>query len=236
MTDINVFLAFGGGLLSFISPCCLPLYPAFLSYITGVSVNELKEEKGMLRKNAILHTSLFLLGFSIIFIVLGISSSFVGSFFMKYKDLLRELGAVVIVFFGLVVLGVFKPSFLLKDKRVAFHNRPAGYLGSVLIGIGFAAGWTPCTGPILAAVLGMAVTHPNAAILYMICYVLGFAVPFFLLSFFIGLIKSIKKYNLAFMRTGGVLMVAMGVMLYFNWMTDFTSFLVNRVFSGFKGF
>ena len=147
--QLSLILAFGAGLLSFISPCSLPLYPAFLSYVTGVSLNELKEEKGILNRKALVHTLLFLLGFSAIFMALGFSTSFIGTIFIQYQDLLRQIGAIIIVFFGLVVLGIFKFDFLLSEKRVQFKKRPKGYIGSVLIGMGFAAGWTPCTGPIL---------------------------------------------------------------------------------------
>jgi cytochrome c-type biogenesis protein len=236
MTDLNIWLAFGAGLLSFISPCCLPLYPAFLSYITGISVQELKEEQGMLRKRALLHTAFFLLGFSIIFIVLGLSTTVIGEIFVEYQSLLRQVGAIIIVFFGLVVMGFISPEFLMKDKKMKFQSRPTGYLGSVLIGIGFAAGWTPCMGPILAGVIALGVSNPAASMTYMIAYVLGFAVPFFVLSFFLDKLKSIKKFNRQFMKIGGSLMVIMGILLYFNWMTQLTSFLINRVFGGFQGF
>lgn len=236
MNDLNIWLAFGAGLLSFISPCCLPLYPAFLSYITGISVQELKEENAMLRKRALLHTTFFLIGFSIIFLFLGLSTTIIGDLFVEYQTLLRQIGAIVIIFFGLVVMGFITPTFLMKDKKVRFQSRPAGYAGSVLIGIGFAAGWTPCMGPILAGVIALGVSNPAASLTYMIAYVLGFAVPFFVLSFFLDKLKSIKKFNRQFMVVGGTLMVVMGILLYFDWMTQLTSFLTNRVFGGFKGF
>ncbi|MED1865660.1 cytochrome c biogenesis protein CcdA [Fictibacillus nanhaiensis] len=236
MTDLNILLAFGAGLLSFISPCCLPLYPAFLSYITGISVQELKEENAMLRKTALLHTTFFLIGFSIIFLFLGLSTTMIGDLFVQYQTLLRQIGAIVIIFFGLVVMGFITPTFLMKDKKVRFQSRPTGYLGSVLIGIGFAAGWTPCMGPILAGVIALGVSNPAASMTYMVAYVLGFAVPFFVLSFFLDKLKVIKKFNRQFMVVGGTLMVFMGILLYFDWLTQLTSFLTNRVFGGFKGF
>ncbi|KZE65975.1 cytochrome C biogenesis protein CcdA [Fictibacillus phosphorivorans] len=236
MNDLNIWLAFGAGLLSFISPCCLPLYPAFLSYITGISVQELKEENAMLRKRALLHTTFFLIGFSIIFLFLGLSTTIIGDLFVEYQTLLRQIGAIVIIFFGLVVMGFITPTFLMKDKKIRFQSRPAGYAGSVLIGIGFAAGWTPCMGPILAGVIALGVSNPAASLTYMIAYVLGFAVPFFVLSFFLDKLKSIKRFNRQFMVVGGTLMVVMGILLYFDWLTQLTSFLTNRVFGGFKGF
>jgi len=166
--QLSLLLAFGAGLLSFISPCSLPLYPAFLSYVTGISLNELKEEKGILNKKALVHTLLFLLGFSAIFMALGFSTSFIGTIFIQYQDLLRQIGAIIIVFFGLVVLGIFKFDLLMSEKRVQFKKRPKGHIGSVLIGMGFAAGWTPCTGPILAGVIALGVSDPGRGMLYML--------------------------------------------------------------------
>lgn len=234
-THVNLFLAFAAGLLSFISPCTLPIYPGFLSYITGVSVAELKQDNGMLQRRAILHTVCFLIGFSIIFIVLGFSTSVIGHFFYQYRDLLRQIGAILILFFGLVIVGLIQPKFLMKDKKVTFRNRPSGYVGSALIGLGFAAGWTPCMGPILVVVLGLSLSDPGPKIPYMIAYVLGFAVPFFVLSFFLGKLGWIKRHNRKIMQVGGYLMIVMSVFLFFNWMTKFSSYL-SSLFGGFQGF
>ncbi|MEK5324464.1 cytochrome c biogenesis CcdA family protein [Aeribacillus sp. FSL M8-0254] len=225
MSEINVFLAFGAGFLSFISPCSLPLYPAFLSYITGVSANELKTENAMLQKRSLLHTFFFLVGFSAIFIAMGFGTSLIGNFFLNYQDLIRQIGAILIIFFGLVILGVFQPDVLMKERRIEFKNRPAGFLGSVLIGMAFAAGWTPCTGPILMVVIGLAATNPSSGVLYMTAYVLGFAVPFFILSFFIGWMNWIKKHNVKIMKIGGIFMIFMGILLFFDWMTKIINWM-----------
>jgi cytochrome c-type biogenesis protein len=235
MADVNIFLAFGAGVLSFISPCCLPLYPAFLSYITGLSVSELKEENAMMRRRALLHTSFFLIGFCLIFVLLGMSTSFLGEILYQYKDLVRQIGGILIVFFGLVILGILQPSFLMKDKKFTFQKRPSGYFGSILIGMGFAAGWTPCTGPILAAVLALSISNPGAGFMYMMVYVLGFAVPFFIMSFFIGKMTWIRKYNHIILKGGGALMIVMGIFLYFDWMTTITNYLIG-LYGGFQGF
>ena len=235
MADVNIFLAFGAGFLSFISPCCLPLYPAFLSYITGVSVGELKSENGLVRKRGLIHTTFFLLGFSSIFIALGFGTSLVGEFFQNYQDLIRQIGAILIVVFGLMIIGVFTPKFLMKDHRFEFKNRPSGYIGSSLIGMAFAAGWTPCTGPILSAVIWLAATNPNSAMIYMIAYILGFAIPFFVLSFFIGKLGWIKKHNMKIMKIGGYLMIVMGILLYFDLMTLIIIYLT-QFYGGFTGF
>ncbi|MBU8877939.1 cytochrome c biogenesis protein CcdA [Bacillus sp. FJAT-29790] len=235
MTDLNVFIALGAGFLSFISPCCLPLYPAFLSYITGMSVGELKEEHAMLQRRSMLHTLFFLIGFSLIFIAIGFGTSFLGRFFVDYQDLIRQLGAIFIFFFGLMVVGFIKPEFLLKERRFEFKNRPSGLIGSSLIGMAFAAGWTPCTGPILGAVISLAASNPNSAMIYMIAYILGFAVPFFILSFFVGKLKWIRRNSLTIMRVGGFIMMVMGIVLFFDWMTKIIAML-SPLFGGFMGF
>lgn len=228
-------MAFGAGLLSFISPCSLPLYPAFLSYITGVSLDELKEERGIFNKKAIVHTILFLLGFSMIFLAMGFSTSYIGTAFIQYQDLLRQIGAIIMVFFGLVVTGILKFDFLLSEKRIQFNKRPKGHIGSVLIGMGFAAGWTPCTGPILAGVIALGISDPGRGMLYMLFYVLGFSVPFLVMSLFIGKMKFLQKRSNLFMNFGGGLMILMGILLYFDMMTKIIA-LLTPFFGGFTGF
>lgn len=235
LEQLNLLLAFGAGLLSFLSPCSLPLYPAFLSYVTGISFNELKEEKGILRRKSLIHTLLFLLGFSIIFMALGFSTSFIGQIFIQYKEFLRQIGAIIMVFFGLVILGFFKIDILQSEKKIHFKKRPKGYFGSVLIGMGFAAGWTPCTGPILAGVIALGVSDPEKGMLYMLFYVLGFSIPFLIMSLFIGKMKFLQRKNGLFMKIGGAIMIVMGVLLYFDMMTKIIAFLT-PIFGGFTGF
>ncbi|AUS86935.1 cytochrome C biogenesis protein CcdA [Lysinibacillus sp. YS11] len=235
LEQLNLLLAFGAGLLSFLSPCSLPLYPAFLSYVTGISFNELKEEKGILRRKSLIHTLLFLLGFSIIFMALGFSTSFIGQIFIQYKEFLRQIGAIIMVFFGLVILGFFKIDILQSEKKIHFKKRPKGYFGSVLIGMGFAAGWTPCTGPILAGVIALGVSDPGKGMLYMLFYVLGFSIPFLIMSLFIGKMKFLQRKNGLFMKIGGAIMIVMGVLLYFDMMTKIIAFLT-PIFGGFTGF
>ncbi|RHW37970.1 cytochrome c biogenesis protein CcdA [Neobacillus notoginsengisoli] len=234
-TDVNLFLALGAGFLSFISPCCLPLYPAFLSYITGMSVSELKGENGMMQRRSIIHTIFFLIGFSSIFIMLGFTTSFLGQFLFQNQEMIRRIGAIFMILFGLMVIGVFKPEFLMKDRKFEFKNRPSGYAGSILIGMAFAAGWTPCTGPILGAVLSMAATNPESSMLLMIAYVLGFAIPFFILSFFIGRMGWIRRNSIKIMKIGGYVMIVMGIMLFFDLLTKIIILLM-PLFGGFTGF
>jgi cytochrome c-type biogenesis protein len=234
-TDLTLWLAFGAGLLSFVSPCCLPLYPSFVSYITGVSITGSKDSKHISKKHALLHTLFFILGFSIIFLALGLSASLIGQFFSDYRDLLRQLGAIIVAVMGLFMLGLFKPQFLLKEKRIQFGRRPEGYLGSTLIGIAYAAGWTPCIGPILSAVFALGLTEPNQAILYVVAYTMGFGIPFFAMTFFIGKTKWLVKHSGKLMKIGGVMMLLTGVLLYTDKMTQITIFLI-RLYGGFTGF
>lgn len=234
-TDLNIFLAFGAGFLSFISPCTLPLYPAFLSYITGMSLDELKAEKGMLQKRAILHTLFFLIGFSIIFIAIGFGASMVNTIFVQYEDLIRQVGAILIVVFGLMIVGLLQIDFLMKDRKFQFKNRPGGYLGSALIGLAFAAGWTPCTGPILASITLLAGTNPESSMLYMLAYYFGFAIPFFLLSFFISRLGWIRRNSQKIVKVGGWIMIGVGILLFFNGM-DYIIRILSPIFGGFTGF
>ena len=234
-SDINVLLAFGAGFLSFISPCTLPLYPAFLSYITGMSYNELKNEKGMLQKRAILHTIFFLIGFSIIFIAIGFGATMMKGFFYNYQELLRQIGAILIVIFGLMIVGLLQIDFLMKDQKFQFKNRPSGYFGSVIIGLAFAAGWTPCTGPILASIILMATTNPDAGLYYMLAYYFGFAIPFFVLSFFITRLTWIRTNSQRILKIGGYIMILVGILLFFDGMTLIIR-IISPIFGGFTGF
>ncbi|WP_188455613.1 cytochrome c biogenesis CcdA family protein [Virgibacillus oceani] len=234
VADINIFIAFGAGFLSFISPCVLPLYPAFLSYITGMSVSEIKDENKMFNIKSILHTIFFLIGFSSIFIMFGFTTSFVAEFLKTYQEIIRQIGAIVIIFFGLVIVGIFNFKFLMKDKKITFKNRPAGFFGSFLIGMAFSLGWTPCTGPILGIVWSLAATQPELGMIMMISYILGFSLPFLILSFFIGKLTWIKRHSPLLVKIGGYIMIFMGIALFFDWMTKLTSFLAS--WFGFQGF
>lgn len=233
--NLTVWLALSAGFLSFISPCTLPLYPSYLSYITGVSTKDLTGNKGIFQRQAMLHTVFFLIGFSIIFFALGLSASLLGDFFSNYQDLIRQLGAILIIVMGLFMLGVIQPRLLMKEKRVELKTRPTGYLGSILVGITYAAGWTPCIGPIFSAILALGVTSPEQSLIYVLAYTLGFAVPFFIMGFFIGRIKWINRYSQLMMKIGGAMMVLMGVLLYTDKMTDITIWLI-RLYGGFSGF
>lgn len=200
-----------------------------------MSIEEIKTDKKKMQTRGMFHTLFFLLGFSVIFIALGFATSWLGTFFIQYGDLIRQIGAILIVVFGLLVVGVFKPEMLMSEKRLQFKNRPSGYFGSSLIGMAFAAGWQPCTGPILAGVLVMAGSNPDLGVWYMVAYVLGFAIPFFLLSFFVTRTQWMRKNSEKFMKVGGYIMIALGVLLFFDGLTWIIRML-SPIFGDFTGF
>ncbi|MUG70314.1 cytochrome c biogenesis protein CcdA [Paenibacillus validus] len=225
--ELNVWIALWAGLISFISPCVLPLYPSFLSYITGVSVGQLKDgqKSGEIRFKLVTHTLSFVVGFSVIFYSLGLGANAVATAFFDNRDLLRQLSAIFIFVMGLFLLGIFRPQWLMRERKLQIKTKPAGYLGSLLIGIGFAAGWSPCIGPILSAMLVLAASEPNSWLPLITAYSLGFAIPFIVLAFFIGSTKWILKYSAVMMKVGGSVMLIISVLLYTDQMTRITIWL-----------
>ncbi|TCS84011.1 cytochrome c biogenesis CcdA family protein [Tepidibacillus fermentans] len=225
--NLNLWIAFIGGIVSFISPCVLPLYPSYLSYITGISVDQLKNDfdQKNIRRRTLLHTLFFSFGFSIIFISLGYSASLIGDLFYQFQDIVRKIGAVLMIFMGLFLGGWLKWNWLMKERRMEIKSQPSGYLGSVFIGISFAAGWTPCVGPILTLILALAATDPSKGMLYLLVYSIGFAIPFFIMAFFIGSTKWIVRYSEKVMKVSGVLLVLIGLLLFTNQMAKITVYL-----------
>ncbi|MBL8985579.1 MAG: cytochrome c biogenesis protein CcdA, partial [Gemmatimonadetes bacterium] len=155
--SLGPFVAFLGGLLSFLSPCVLPLVPSYLGFITGFTL----EEMGNRRRLAMIHATLFVIGFSLVFILLGASATALGSALRFYKDAIMRVGGVLIVFFGLYCLGIIKLGFLSQERRMHLDRKPIGFLGSVLVGMAFGAGWSPCIGPILGGILSLAATEAD---------------------------------------------------------------------------
>ncbi|MFV9510814.1 cytochrome c biogenesis CcdA family protein [Tepidibacillus sp. LV47] len=225
--NLNLWLAFIGGVVSFISPCVLPLYPSYLSYITGISVDQLKNNFNQrdIRKRALYHTLFFTIGFSIIFISLGFSASLIGDLFYQFQDIVRKIGAILMIVMGLFLGGFVKWNWLMKERRMEIKNKPTGYLGSLFIGISFAAGWTPCVGPILTLILALAATDPSKGTIYLLAYSIGFALPFFIMAFFIGSTKWIVRYSEKVMKIGGALLVFIGILLFTNQMAKITVYL-----------
>ncbi|MCQ6558178.1 cytochrome c biogenesis CcdA family protein [Paenibacillus mendelii] len=227
MSDVNVIIAFGAGIASFISPCCLPLYPSYLSYITGVSVTDLKSEKPgkQIRIRTMTHTLFFILGFSVVYYTLGYGTNAFADLFADYQDLIRQLSAVLIILMGLILIGLIQPWMLLKERKLPLKLNKSGYLASFIFGIGFSAGWSPCTGPILASILALAASEPGTWFQLTTAYALGFAIPFFVLAFFIGSARWIVRYSATMMKIGGAIMLLMGVLLFTDQMTKITVWL-----------
>lgn len=230
--QISLFAAFSAGLLSFVSPCVLPLVPSYVSYISGLTVEQLADttQRQRFRKAIILNSLLFIAGFSAVFIAFGASASLIGQMLITYQEYIRKIGGVLIVIFGLYLLGVLNMGFLTTEKRFHFRHRPAGYAGSFLIGVAFAAGWTPCVGPVLGTILLYASTSDALAngVALLTAYSLGLGLPLFLTALgvdrFLTYFKQVRGYLWGVSAVSGVLLVVVGVMLYANSLTLLTGF------------
>jgi len=235
MLAMGMFLAVGAGALSFLSPCVLPIFPAYLSYITGISVKELQgNHDGKIRSKLLSHSMFFLLGISLVFISLGVGASFLGQWIQNLLVgdsglLIQRLAGVFIIFMGLFVGGWINITTLMKEKRFQSSKRPVGYLGTFFVGMGFAAGWTPCIGPIFGSILFLAASNPGQGILYTVMYVIGFALPFLILTFFLGSTKWIVSHSQVIMKTGAIIMILMGLILFTGQMPRITEFLLKLV-------
>jgi cytochrome c-type biogenesis protein len=224
MKDVSFSLAFLAGVLSFLSPCVLPLVPSYVSFITGVSFEDLKDssDKRRIRFLTMTNSLAFIGGFSLIFIALGASSSMVGAFLLQYQDWIRIIGGVLVIFFGLFVSGIIRLDFLTKERKFHLSGKPAGYVGTFLVGMTFAAAWTPCIGPILGTILLYASSKGSAEFGFKLLavYSLGLAVPFFISSLmfnsFLSYSVRIRKYMRVIMLMSGVVLIAFGILLLTN--------------------
>jgi cytochrome c-type biogenesis protein len=220
MSEIGYITAFLGGLLSFLSPCVLPLIPSYISFITGMSFEDFqKGDKKRVRKLTLVNSSAFVLGFSTVFILLGVFSSVVGKFLAVYYDQIRIIGGIIIIVLGLYVMGILKLNFLQYEKRVHLHSKPKGHFGSFIVGLTFGAGWTPCIGPILGSILLIASTSGSAVqgFWLLLVYSLGLAVPFMItalaINSFLSHFSAIQKYMRVIMILSGLLLIAFGVIM-----------------------
>ncbi|UCD83808.1 MAG: cytochrome c biogenesis protein CcdA [Deltaproteobacteria bacterium] len=284
--NISLLVAFVAGLFSFATPCVLPLFPSYLSFITGISFEELKGDNTRVKRLTIIHSLLFILGFSIVFISLGASATFLGQILLKNQELVGKVGGILIVFFGLyltgfldietekrllgllaiivalyltglfgrefqglfkhlaiplallyglVALGVIDLNFLLREKKIQLRNKPLGYLGSVLVGITFAAGWTPCIGPILASILTLAVSEGKVTtgVLLLSSYSLGLGIPFFVsslaLNSFLDYFNKVKGSLGLVNIICGVILILVGSFIYLNYLS-FLSQMLKKAF------
>ena len=235
--NISLLVALGGGLFSFLSPCVLPLLPSYLSFITGMSVEDLQHPPAgsRLRGKVFLNALLFVLGFSTVFILLGFSFSFAGRFFAVHQALIQKVAGVVVVLVGLYILGLLKiPSFTRTKEVIPLKNRPGGYFGSVLVGVAFGTTWTPCIGPILGAILALAGASQgiNQGTTLLMTYSAGLAIPFLATSLAVGYFLQLFRQNRKIFQilyvSGGIFLIAVGLLI----MTGYYAFL-NTFFTQF---
>jgi len=218
MTDVpnlSILIALVGGILSFLSPCVLPLVPSYLGFITGLGVDEMTSR----RRLAMTHAVLFVLGFSLVFMLLGAGATALGKTLRFYQEWIARVGGVLIVGFGLYLLGVLKLGFLQMERRVHLEDKPVGYLGTVLVGIAFGAGWTPCIGPVLGAILGLAATEADfqRGMVLLGAYSAGLAIPFLAAAWavesFFDWFTRFRRYLPWVQRISGLLLIVVGVLL-----------------------
>ena len=225
--SFGIAIAFTAGLLSFLSPCVLPLIPSYVTFITGLSLEDVQKA----RRTALIHSLLFVLGFTLIFIALGATATAVGQLLGYQRVWISRIGGVLIIVFGLYMLGVFNIAFFSRERRVYIADKPVGYLGTLLVGIAFGAGWTPCIGPILGSILTYTASSADMqrGMWLLLAYSLGLAVPFLLSAVaverFLDVFSRMKRQMGWITRTSGVLMIAVGILMVTNYFTILASVL-----------
>ncbi len=233
--SLSVLVAFAAGLFSFLSPCVLPLFPSYLSFITGMSVDELRTpvRPGTGRRRVLGHSLAFILGFSMVFVGLGASFSVLGQSLVDYRDLIRRVGGVLIILFGLYIAGILRVSWLGRYQTVQLRSKPAGFIGSWLVGVTFAIGWTPCVGPILGSILSLAGTAETVStgIALLSAYSAGLALPFLLSSLALGTFlvafRRFRRWIPVVERTAGLLLIVVGILVLTNYFIVLNSYAVS---------
>ena len=213
--SVSFAVAFTAGLLSFLSPCVLPLIPSYVGFLTGMTAEELEHRRG----TALLHGLWFVAGFGLVFVLLGAGASAVGNLFRTQQVWLGRIGGVLVILFGLYLLGVLRPAFLMRERRIDLARKPLGYLGSGVVGFTFGAAWTPCIGPILGAILTLAATREGlgSGVGLLGVYALGLAVPFLItalaLDRFLVWFQRFRRYMVWVDRIAGAMLIVLGVLL-----------------------
>ena len=229
--SIGLALAFSAGLLSFLSPCVLPLIPSYLTFVTGVGLDDL----GTVRRSAIVHALLFVLGFTLIFVALGASATVLGRLLVAYRIWITRAGGALVVLFGLYLLGAVRVAAFDRDRRVHLANKPVGYLGTVLVGVAFGAGWTPCLGPILGAILTYTAATADLArgLPLLLAYSIGLALPFLLAAVaverFLETVTRLRPYLTRISHISGVVLIVVGVLMMFDYFTTIAGYRLRRI-------
>ncbi len=226
-TTFGLAVAFTAGLLSFLSPCVLPLVPSYVTFITGLSLEDVQRT----RRTALVHALLFILGFTLIFLALGAGATALGSVLRAYRDWIIRIGGVLVIVFGLYLLGVFDLAAFSRERRVHLADKPVGYLGTVLVGVAFGAGWTPCIGPILGSILMYTASSADLGrgLQLLSAYSLGLAVPFLLSAIlvqqFLQFFTRIRRQLVWVTRVSGAVMVVVGLLMVTSYFTILASYL-----------
>ena len=226
-TSLGITISFTAGLLSFLSPCVLPLIPSYVSFITGLSLDDVQRS----RRITLIHSLLFIAGFTIVFLLLGATATVLGQVLLRQRDWVGRIGGVLVIVLGLYLLGVFNIGALATERRVHIATKPLGYLGTLLVGMAFAAGWTPCIGPILGGVLTYTASSAdlNRGLVLLFAYSLGLAVPFLLAALMIDrFMELFQRYRGALIwmsRISGILLIAVGLLMITGTMTILSAWL-----------
>ena len=232
MPDVTIYYAFTAGIISFLSPCVLPLVPGYISIVSGFSLDQLKSdsENKSLTRAVVMNSIMFIIGFSITFILLGATATWLGQVLAVKKRIFEEIAGVLIIIFGLHLTGIYRINFLYQDKR--FHNvdKPRGLFGALLLGLAFAFGWSPCIGPILATVITMASEKQTVGqgIFLLAVYSMGLGLPFLLTSLglnkFLGFYSKFKRHFHTMEVVSGVLVIVVGLLILTNQLTRLNSY------------
>ncbi len=218
-SNVSLPIAFGAGFLSFFSPCILPMIPVYIMYITGINVEDELDKKKLF---ALSRTLGFVLGFTVIFMIMGTSASFIGKAFIRHKDIFTKLSGLLIILFGLKMTGIIQFNFLNKSKKMKSPKQITNWISSVVLGMAFAAGWTPCFGPVLASILIYAGGSGTVStgVYLLLAYSVGMAVPFILTALFINQFSAFMKKTEKIMKyvpmISGVIMIVFGLFVFFN--------------------
>ena len=230
--NVSLIAAFGAGFLSFISPCVLPLIPGYLSFVSGVSLEEMRDDRAVAARRQVVITSLaFVLGFSLVFVALGASASAIGKFLFRNSSLLSKIAGTLVIIFGLHTMGVFRIPFLETEKRLQAGSKPKSLMGAVMVGMAFGFGWTPCIGPILSGILILAGSQETVwqGVVLLAVYSMGLGIPFLLTSLainkFFAASGRIRRHYHKIELASGALLVGIGVLLFTDQMTVIVRYL-----------
>lgn len=229
--NITILTAFFFGLLSFISPCVLPIIPGYISFISGHTLDDLKGDNSSAARAVMLNSLVFIAGFTLIFVLMGAAATTIGQVLNDNLNLISKIAGFIIIIFGFHMIGIFKIGFLNYEKRFHLQEKKLGILGSFAVGAAFAFGWTPCIGPVLAGILAIASQQETVmqGIMLLFVYSLGLGIPFFLtavsINKFFTLFNRIKKHFHTIEVIGGVMLVAVGILMMTNYLTIIASYL-----------